>query len=196
MLRGKLERGRRGRGAASVPHLLAPVEKALPVGAHAEALLDLLAERLDLGEAAEVFDGLSLGTVDGADLDPHGVLPLGVGGKHPGPRRRKGSSRLFVLRAGKAEKAGEGEKGQEILLFSPGTPARLLRPPPPASGRPSSLPRCPASKPRSLPFPSSTRPQQTAPGNQLRIAASPCQSRAPRAPGWAKLTDAYTGAMS
>lgn len=57
------------------PHLLAPVEEALAVGAHAEGLLDLLPQALDLGKAAQVVDGLGLGAVYGADLDPHGARP-------------------------------------------------------------------------------------------------------------------------
>lgn len=56
----------------SIFKLLAPIEEALSVGADPEALLDLLPEALDLGEAAEVFDGLGAGAVDGAHLDPHG----------------------------------------------------------------------------------------------------------------------------
>lgn len=53
-------------------HLLAPVEEALAVGADAEGLLDLLPQALDLGQPAQVVDGLRLGAVDGAHLDPHG----------------------------------------------------------------------------------------------------------------------------
>lgn len=37
--------------------------------------MDLLPQALDLGEAAQVVDGLGLGAVDGADLDPHGARP-------------------------------------------------------------------------------------------------------------------------
>lgn len=101
------ERGARGsprpppeRGVSA--HLLAPVEEALAVGADAEGLLDLLPQALDLGQPAEVVDGLRLGAVDGAHLDPHGSSGRGAG------RRDAAAPPLSGCAAVACEAGGEG----------------------------------------------------------------------------------------